>query len=140
LRDATLAALFDGKTEMVNGVFGRVGYADRDLTFVTFYRPEIANLPDKLFNVLDRMKTVEDQGMAVRDCVDALFNVKKHALVIPLMDALGRRTFRSDGLKELAIQVAFWEGAERGIKDVVEGFYDYSAITAEKYAHGLSAA
>ena len=58
--------------------------------------------------------------MAVRWGVRGLFKAGRHDLVVPLVNALGKRTFKSDHLKDEAIQWAFWEGAERGNQDIVE--------------------
>ena len=41
-------------------------------------------------------------------------------MVVPLVNALGKRTFKSESLKDAAIQKAFYEGAERGNQDIVE--------------------
>ena len=49
-----------------------------------------------------------------------LFKAGRHDLVVPLVNALGKRTFKSERLKEEAIQMAFYEGAKRGNQDMVE--------------------
>ena len=46
--------------------------------------------------------------------VEDLFDAEKHDLIVPLVNALGKRTFKSDRLKDVAIQMAFHEGAKRG--------------------------
>ena len=58
-------------------------------------------------------------------------------MVVPLVNALGKRTFKSKSLKEEAIQAAFYEGAERGNQDIVGLYCEHPAITSEKYADGL---
>ena len=58
--------------------------------------------------------------MAVRLGVISLFEAGKHDLVAPLVNALGKRTFNGKSLKEEAIQMAFYEGAERGNQDIVK--------------------
>ena len=60
-------------------------------------------------------------------------------MVVPLVNALGKRTFKSKRLKDVAIQKAFWEGAQRGNQDIVELYYEHPAITSEEYAGGLYA-
>ena len=60
-------------------------------------------------------------------------------MVVPLVNALGKRTFKSERLKDVAIQVAFYEGAKRGNQDIVELYCEHPAITSEKYADGLYA-
>ena len=106
---------------------------------LTDYRPELAGSPEKFFRVLDKIKEPENQECAVRGGVDNLFKAGKHDLVVPLVNALGKRTFKSKRLKEVAIQRAFWEGAERGNQDIVELYCEHPAITSEKYAGGLYA-
>ena len=54
-----------------------------------------------------------------------------------LVNALGKRTFKSDSLKEVAIQRAFYEGAKWGNQDIVDAYYEHPAVTSEKYALGL---
>ena len=66
-----------------------------------------------------------------------LFRAGRHDLVVPLVNALGKRTFKSNILKEEAIQMAFYEGAERGNQDIVEEYHEHPAITSEEYAVGL---
>ena len=66
-----------------------------------------------------------------------LFDAKKHGSVIPLINALEKRQFNGRNLKNVAIQQAFYEGAERGIKDIVEELHEHTAITSERYANGL---
>ena len=65
--------------------------------------------------------------------------LRRHDLVVPLVNALGKRTFKSKSLKDVAIQMAFYEGAKRGNQDIVELYYEHPAITSEKYANGLYA-
>ena len=40
-------------------------------------------------------------------------------------------------MKDAAIQEAFYQGARRGIKDIVEKFHEHPAITSREYANGL---
>ena len=61
-----------------------------------------------------------------------LFNAKKHDSVIPLINALEKRQFNGRNLKDVAIREAFYEGALRGIKDIVEEFHEHPAITSER--------
>ena len=48
------------------------------------------------------------------------------------MNALGKRTFKGDRLKDEAIQMAFYEGAQRGNQDIVELYCEHPAITSER--------
>ena len=66
-----------------------------------------------------------------------LFNANKHDSVIPLINALEKREFNGRNLNNVAIQKAFYEGAQRGIKYIVEKLHEHAAITSEIYANGL---
>ena len=134
-----LAALFDKGEGMIDSVFERIKYIDNDLYDLTNYRPELAGSPEKFFRVLDKIKEPERQESAVRLGVENLFKAGKHDLVVPLVNALGKRTFKSDRLKEEAIQTAFWEGAKRGNQDIMEEYYGHPAVTSGRYAGGLKA-
>ena len=133
-----LAALFDkGEEGMIDEVLGRINYDDGDLCYLTKYRPELAGSPEKFFRVLDKIKESGNAREAVRWGVRNLFRAGKHDLVVPLMNALGKRTFKSKRLKEEAIQRAFYEGARRGNQNIVEEYYEHPAITSGEYADGL---
>ena len=71
--------------------------------------------------------------------VGNLFDAGKHDLVVPLVNALGKRTFNGRSLKDAAIQTAFWEGTRRGNQDLMELYCERPAITAKDYADGLHA-
>ena len=122
---------------MIDDVLGRIDYNDCDLRDLTDYRPELAGSPEKFFRVLDKIKEPRSQESAVRRGVKNLFEAGKHDLVVPLVNALGKRTFKSDRLKDVAIQKAFREGAHRGNQDIVELYCEHPAITSEEYAYGL---
>ena len=129
-----LAALFDKGEGMIDGVLEGVGYDDEDLCYLTNYRPELPGSPKKFFRALDKIEKPEVQESAVRGGVSNLFEAEKHDLVVPLVKALGKRTFKSDRLRDVAIQMAFYEGAKRGNQDIVELYCEHPAVTSEKYA------
>ena len=133
----TLAALFIKRSDMVDQVLKKIKYDDDDLMDLTNHRPELAESHDKFFKVIDKIKDPENQEWAVRWGVINLFNAKKHDSVIPLINALEKRQFNGRNLKNVAIQEAFYEGALRGIKYIVEEFHEHPAITSERYANGL---
>ena len=134
-----LAALFDqGEKGVIDEVLGRINYNDYDLRFLTNYQSELAGSPEKFFRVIDKIIDPESQESAVREGVINLFKAEKHDLVVPLVNALGKRTFKGKSLEEEAIQKAFWEGVKGGNQDMVELYYEHPAIT-EKYADGLKA-
>ena len=89
-----LAALFDKGEGMIDNVLGRIKYDDHDLCDLTNYRPELAGSPEKFFRILDKIKEPEKQESAVRVGVENLFEAGKHDLVVPLVNALGKRTFK----------------------------------------------
>ena len=95
-KDCVLAALFDkGEEGMIDGVLGRVEYDDGDLRDLTDYRPELAGSPEKFFRVLDKIEDPDKQERAVHVGVENLFEAGRHDLVVPLVNALGKRTFKS---------------------------------------------
>ena len=105
-KQRVLAALFDkGEEGMIDDVLEGVGYDDYDLCDLTNYRPELAGSPEKFFRVLDKIEDPGMQEMAVRGGVKNLFEAGRHDLVVPLVNALGKRTFKSERLKEEAIQI-----------------------------------
>ena len=107
------------------------------MRLLTDYRPELAESHDNFFKVIDKINDPENQELAVEWGVNNLFEAEKHDSVIPLINALEKRTFKSKNLKDVAIRWAFDEGAQRGIKDIVEKFHEHPAITSWKYAEGL---
>ena len=133
-----LAALFDkGEERMIDGVLGRIDYDDGDLRGLTIYRPELAGSPEKFSRVLDKIEEPGMQESAVRWDVIHLFKAGRHDLVVPLVNALGERTFKSGRLEDEAIQMAFREGAETGYQDIVGLYCEHPAITSVVYASGL---
>ena len=133
-----LAALFDkGEQRMIDSVLGRFNYDDNDLYDLTNYRPELAGSPEKFFRVLDRIEDPEKQELTVQWGVRSLFVAGRHDLVVPLVNALGKRTFKSRSLEGEAILTAFYEGAKRGNQDIVELYYEHLVITSDEYAIGL---
>ena len=132
-----LAALFDKGEAMIDDVLGGIEYSDGNLCLLTDYRPELAASHEKFFRVLDKIEDPEWQEMAVREGVKNLFEAGRHDLVVPLVNALGKKTFKSKRLKDVAIQVAFYGGTIKGNQYFVELYCEHPAITSEIYAHGL---
>ena len=81
--------------------------------------------------MIDKIKDPENQELAVKWGVINLFDAKKHDSVIPLINALEKRQFNGRNLKNVAIQRAFYQGAEKGIKYIVEEFHEHAAITSK---------
>ena len=137
-KDCVLAALFDkGEKGMIAGVLRRIKYGDWNISYLSEYRPELAGSPEKFFRVLDKIECPWNQEGAVRVGVAGLFKAGRHDLVVPLVNALGKETFKSDRLQEEAIQKAFEEGTRRGNQDIVGVYYEHSMITSREYANGL---
>ena len=134
-----LAALFDKGEGMIDDVLGGIRYDDDDLRDLTGYRHELAGSPEKFFRVLDKIKEPKNARDGCSSGVSNLFEAGRHDLVVPLVNALGKRTFKSNSLKDVAIQMAFCEGAKRGNQDIVELYYEHPAITSGEYAVGLYA-
>ena len=116
---------------------GEIECNDKDLCDLTDHRPELAGSPEKFFRVLDKIEGPIRQEWAVQDGVINLFGTGRHDLVAPLVDALAKRTFKSDHLGEEAIQWAFYNGAGIGNQDIVELYCEHPAITSAEYAYGL---
>ena len=137
-RKYVLAALFDeGEEGMIDEVLEGIKYEDDDLCSLTNYRPELAGSHEKYFRVLDKIKKPWKQESAVRWGVINLFRAGKRDLVAPLVNALGKRTFKSKSLKNVAIRMAFTSGADGGNQGIVELYYEHLVITSREYAGGL---
>ena len=137
LKEPTLAALFIKRPDEVDQVLKKIKYDDSDLRNLTRYRSELAESHENFFKVIDKINDPVYQERAVGCSVYNLFNAKKHDSVIPLINTLETREFNDRTLKNVAIQWAFSEGAERGIKYFVEEFHEHFAITSDEYAYGL---
>lgn len=133
----TLAALFLKRSDKVDEVLEKIKYEDTDLKDLTGYRPELAESHDKFFNLIDKINGLKNQELAVAKGIMSLFDVKKHASVIPLIDALGNRLFNGRKLMGCAIQEAFCDGALYGIEYFIGKFHEHPAVTSERYAQGL---
>jgi hypothetical protein len=138
VKTRTLAALFVKRLDIVDKVLKKIKYTDVDLMYLPVYRPELAELHGKFFNAIDMIKKPEVQEEAVKRGVFNLFKAKKHASVIHLINALGKREFNGRKLNDVAIRKAFDQGAWRGIKDIVERLHEDPAITSKEYANGLT--
>jgi hypothetical protein len=138
LKRRTLAALFIERSDEVDEVLKRIKYNDDDLWGLTMYRPELAESHENFFKVIDKINDPIDHEYAIEFGVEQLFKIKRHASVIHLINALENRQFNGRKLKDVAIQRAFYEGAKRDIKHIVETLYDHPAITSRKYAFGLT--
>ena len=130
-KKCVLAALFDKGEGMIDEVLEKVEYNDRDLEGLTFYRKELASSPEKFFRILDKIEEPEKQEWVVRQSVFYLFRAGGHDLVVPLVNALGKKTFKSKRLRKKAIHEAFDLGAQNGNQDIVRFYYENPAITSK---------
>ena len=132
-----LAVLFDTGKTMVDEVLRGIEHFDEDLPLLTNYQRELAGSPERFFRVLDKITEPRNQETAVELGVKNLFKAGRHDLVVPLVNALEKETFRSNRLNDVAISTAFEEGTERDNQDIVKEYCEHLAITPEKYAIGL---
>src|ERR1700722_13105538 len=65
LKGPTLAALFIKRSDEVDQVLKNIKYNDIDLKYLANYRPELAEPPYMLFNVIDKINDSGNQEMAV---------------------------------------------------------------------------
>ena len=82
---------------------------------LTDYRHELACSPGKFFRVLDKIKDPEVQEWAICGGV-SMFKAGRHDLVVPLVNAFGKRTFKSKRLKDVAIRMHFIKELKEAIK------------------------
>ena len=136
-RKLTLAALFIKRSDKVDQVLENVKYDDIDLRELTSCRPELAESHECFFKAIDKIKDPRNQEEAIVGGVHNLLKAKQHGSVIPLINALEKRQFNGIRLKNVAIQRAFYSGAWRGIKYIVEEFHEHPAITPKWYGYGL---
>ena len=132
-QERILAALFVKRPDEVDKVIEKVEYKDKDLFNLVSYRPEMRKSPDGLLKLVEMMEDPKYQKEIIEDGIEHLFEAKKHASVIPLIHELVNMKSKSKELKNIAIQKAF-RGAESGIKEIVEEFYDHPAITPRDYS------
>ena len=101
------------------------------------FRPELASAPENFFRVLDKAKDPRKQRLIVEESIGDLIRADMSSLVIPLVEALGERTFRGENLKDIAIIRAFNRGASKGVQSIVEAFFDHPIILSWRYGMGL---
>jgi hypothetical protein len=136
-RKHTLAALFAKRLDIVEEVLKKIEYDGYDLFDLTTYRPELAESHENFFKAINKIRHPIYQESAVEKGVIDLFIAKKHDSVLSLIHALENTQFESKNLKSIAIQRAFYDGAYRGIKNIVEELHEHTAITSGRYANGL---
>ena len=133
-QERTLAALFIHRPDKVDKVLKRIEYNDKDLFDLISYRPKIRESRDGLLKLVEMIENPEYQKEILEGGITRLFDIKKHASVIPLIHGLVSRTFKNEDVKNIAIQKAFERGTYWCIREIVEEFYDHPAITPREYA------
>ena len=139
-QERILAALFVKRPDEVDKVLKRIEYNDKDLFDLIAYRLEIRESHDGLLNLVEMIENPEYQKEILEDGIKHMFKIKKHASVIPFINALVCKRLKNRKLTNVAIRRAFGEGTRLCLKEIVEEFYDHPTITHEEYADGLSRA
>ena len=98
--------------------------------------PKVVCRPETFFVQLMGLKISEDQEEAVSQGVIWLFP-KNTKCIKPLLVAMKGRTFLSERLRDIAVQVAFGSAAVHGDEKLMNEFYRDPAITSEKYAEAM---
>ena len=113
VKSHVLVTLFDKGEGIIDEVLGGIKYDDEDLCVLMDFQKELAGSPEKFFRILDKIKAPDCQERAVCRGVGRLFDFGRHDLVVPLVNALGKRAFKSESLKEEAIRHAFIKELQR---------------------------
>ena len=137
-KERVLAALFvNGTQKTIDGVFDKIICKDAELENLIQYRRELTTSHEKLVSILDKIVRWDYQKRAVRCIVGELLRIGDHGRVISLVNALGKKASNGESLQDVAIQVAFFEGARKGTQSIVELYCNHPAITSKEYAGGL---
>ena len=100
---------------------------------------DLACMPQRFTYLLNKIDDKEEQEVAVRNGVNALFDENKTECLDPLLSALKEGTFLSKDLENIAIRQAFWV-ASRYQDDrtlFAKRFFDHPAISAKDYSNAL---
>ena len=137
-QERALAALFVKRPDEVDKVLEKVEFNDKDLIDLIAYRLEIRESHDGLLKLVEMIENPEYQKEIVDDGIKHLFKVKKHASVIPFINALVCKRLKSRKLKMLRFEEHLKKEQGWCLKEIVEEFHDHPTITHEEYADGLS--
>ena len=77
------------------------------LEHLTDLRLDLLDPPEKFLKVLDRAERPGTEEHAVVKGISNLYLKRRYDLVVPLIEALGKRTFKTVGLRDIAIQGHF---------------------------------
>ena len=122
--------------ETVENVLEKVDFPQKDLIGVASEGNVVCHLP-KFLMLLNKITTPEGQESVVTNGMKTLIREKSIEYIIPMLDALKDKTFRSGRLEVIAIQNAFKEGVRSNHEDVLKRTFDHPAITPEVYADAL---
>ena len=110
-----------------------------DLLRDVAYSADLACMPQRFTYLLKKIDNKEDQELAVRSGVDALFDKNKTECLDPLLSALNEGTFLSKDLENIAIRQAFRSASsytdDRAL--LAKRFFDHPAISAKDYSDAL---
>ena len=93
--------------------------------------------PEKFVVLVNKIETPERQESVVESSIGQLILFSRFEYLISLLDTLKDKTFRSERLEAIAIQMAFKEGVKSAREDVLKHTFDHPAITPELYADAL---
>ena len=133
---AVVALYMKGSKETREKVFGEIGFGQITLK-VAAESSELMCSPEKLFDLLGRIKTSEGQEDAIDGGIWVLFKEKRTDCFDSLLAALKGKEFLNKHLEEVAIREAFEAGVYHHDDMWVERFFDHPAVTSEVYVHGL---
>ena len=137
VNDGTLSTLCKKcSKETIENVLEKVNFPQQDLIGVASEGNVVCHLP-KFLMLLNKITTPEGQESVVTNGMNTLIREKSIEYIIPMLDALKDKTFRSERLEVIAIQMAFKEGVKRNREDVLKRTFDHPAITPGLYADAL---
>ena len=137
VNDSTLSKLYKKcSKETIETVLEKVNFSQQDLIGVAS-EGNLVWHPPKFLMLLSKITTPEGQESVITNRINTLILHSRFEYLIPLLDTLKDKTFRSERLEAIATQMAFKEGVERAREDVLKRTFDHPAITPGLYADAL---
>lgn len=135
----TLAKLYTkASKETVEEVLKAAGFCQRSLAYAAS-ESELMDSPKIIVELLNKVMDPEAQKSAIKHLVRGEFFDGRIDRLDALLAALGGEQSLNKGLKDIAIQEIFKNGAEYRSGVWTKRFYDDPAITSDVYADGLFA-
>ena len=122
--------------ETVENVLEKVNFSQKDLIGVASEGNVVCHLP-KFLMLLNKITTPEGQESVITIGMNALIREKSAEFINPMLDALKDKTFRSEHLEAIAIQMTFKEGVKHNREDLLKRTFEHPAITPRLYADAL---